>query len=117
MIHGLANGVFLDDKRFWPIFERAEALDVPIYLHPSVPHAGGDGRLLQGLRQGLPDGGARRLGLHGGDRDAGDPPGAQRACSTPIPKLKIVLGHLGETLPFLVWRVDHGAGAAGRRRR
>ena len=34
MIHGLANGVFLDDKRFWPIFERAEKLDVPIYLHP-----------------------------------------------------------------------------------
>ncbi len=26
-----------DDKRFWPIFERAQALDVPIYLHPSVP--------------------------------------------------------------------------------
>ena len=39
MMHGLANDVFLDDKRFWPIFERAEALDVPIYLHPSLPHA------------------------------------------------------------------------------
>ena len=38
MIHGLANGMFLDDKRFWPIFERAQALDVPIYLHPAVPH-------------------------------------------------------------------------------
>ena len=37
MIHGLANGVFLDDKRFWPIYERAQALDIPIYLHPSVP--------------------------------------------------------------------------------
>ena len=37
MIHGLANGIFLDDKRFWPIFERAQALDVPLYLHPSVP--------------------------------------------------------------------------------
>ena len=37
MLHGLANGVFLDDKRFWPIYERAQALDVPIYLHPSVP--------------------------------------------------------------------------------
>src|SRR5262245_52056096 len=36
MIHGLANGMFIDDKRFWPIFERAQALDVPIYLHPSV---------------------------------------------------------------------------------
>ena len=32
-----ANGVFLDDKRFWPIFERAQKLDVPIYLHPSIP--------------------------------------------------------------------------------
>src|SRR3712207_3237963 len=38
MIHGLADGAFLDDKRFWPIFARAEQLDVPIYLHPSVPH-------------------------------------------------------------------------------
>src|SRR5713101_150411 len=40
MIHGLANGVFLDDKRFWPIFERAERLDVPLYMHPASPHAG-----------------------------------------------------------------------------
>jgi 2,3-dihydroxybenzoate decarboxylase len=38
MIHGLANGVFLDDRRFWPIFERAQALDVPVYMHPAVPH-------------------------------------------------------------------------------
>ncbi len=36
MIHGLSNGVFLDDKRFWPIYERAEKLDVPIYFHPSA---------------------------------------------------------------------------------
>ncbi|MGH6969951.1 MAG: amidohydrolase family protein, partial [Stellaceae bacterium] len=38
MIHGLSNGVFLDDKRFWPIFERAQALDVPLYFHPAKPH-------------------------------------------------------------------------------
>jgi len=37
MIHGLANGIWLDDKRIWPIFARAEKLDVPIYLHPSMP--------------------------------------------------------------------------------
>jgi predicted TIM-barrel fold metal-dependent hydrolase len=36
LIH-VANDVFLDDKRFWPIFEHAQALDVPLYLHPSVP--------------------------------------------------------------------------------
>ena len=40
MIHGLAHGKFVDDKQFWPIYARAEALDVPIYLHPSLPHAG-----------------------------------------------------------------------------
>ena len=39
MMHGLANGVFLDDKRFWPIYERAEKLDVPIYLHPATAAA------------------------------------------------------------------------------
>jgi len=38
MIHGHTQGEFLDDKKFWPIFECAEALDVPIYLHPTVPH-------------------------------------------------------------------------------
>jgi len=37
MVHGPTNGVFFDDKRFWPIFERAQALDVPLYLHPSSP--------------------------------------------------------------------------------
>ena len=38
MVHGLTNGLFLDNKMFWPIFERAQALDVPIYVHPSLPH-------------------------------------------------------------------------------
>src|SRR5712664_2862190 len=38
MVHGLTGGLFLDDKRFWPIFERAQALDVPLYLHPAIPH-------------------------------------------------------------------------------
>src|SRR5215470_8612203 len=40
MIHGLAHGKFVDDRQFWPIYARAEQLDVPIYLHPSLPHAG-----------------------------------------------------------------------------
>src|SRR5580700_8470600 len=39
MLHGLANGTFLDDKKFWPIYARAEALDVPIYMHPGLPQA------------------------------------------------------------------------------
>src|SRR4051794_5679863 len=40
MLHGLVDGTtFLDDKRFWPIYERAEKLDVPIYLHPGLPNS------------------------------------------------------------------------------
>src|SRR5262249_8753506 len=39
MLHGLAGGVFLDDKRFWPIYARAEKLDLPVYMHPSLPQA------------------------------------------------------------------------------
>ena len=35
-LHG--ERVYIDDKRFWPIFERAQALDVPVYLHPATPH-------------------------------------------------------------------------------
>src|SRR5690349_7123005 len=37
LIHGTTKGVFLDDPRFTPLFETAEALDVPIYLHPTLP--------------------------------------------------------------------------------
>ena len=38
MLHGMSNGEFVDLKKFWPIYERAEKLDVPIYFHPSLPH-------------------------------------------------------------------------------
>src|SRR5260221_8763592 len=38
MIHGHTRGSFLDDKKYWVIFERAQALDVPLYLHPTLPH-------------------------------------------------------------------------------
>jgi 2,3-dihydroxybenzoate decarboxylase len=112
MIHGLANGVFLDDKRFWPIFERAQSLDVPIYLHPSVPLPAVMDAYYKDYAKDFPmvvraawgytvetATQAIRLVL-GGVFDA-------------YPKLKIVLGHLGETLPFLVWRVDHALARPG----
>ena len=37
IINGHSRGRYLDDKFFWPILERAEALNVPIYLHPTQP--------------------------------------------------------------------------------
>jgi 2,3-dihydroxybenzoate decarboxylase len=116
MMHGLSDGVFLDGQRFWPIYERAEKLDVPIYFHP-----------------GLPD--ARVSEIYYGDY-AKDFPMVVRAAwgytvetaTTAIrmvlsgvfdrhPKLKVILGHLGETLPFLVWRVDQAVSRPGAARK
>src|SRR6185437_8450229 len=37
LINGHVRGRFLDDRAFWPIFERAQTLNVPIYLHPTEP--------------------------------------------------------------------------------
>jgi 2,3-dihydroxybenzoate decarboxylase len=112
MIHGLANGSFLDDKRFWPIFERAQALDVPVYLHPSVPLPAVMDAYYKDYAKDFPmviraawgftvetATQAIRLVLSG--------------LFDAYPRLKIVLGHLGETLPFLVWRVDQALSRPG----
>jgi 2,3-dihydroxybenzoate decarboxylase len=114
MVHGLTNGVFLDDRRFWPIFERAQALDVPLYLHPAVPHravvetyyqdylaefpallTAGWGFTVETATQGI------RMVLSG--------------VFEAFPNLKIILGHMGEGLPFLLWRLDHAFSRPGNR--
>lgn len=114
MVHGLTNGLFIDDKRFWPIFERAAALDVPIYVHPAHPHpavieayykdyvkdfpailSAGWGFTVETATQGL------RLVLSG-------------VCDA-YPGLKIILGHLGESLPFSIWRINHTFSRKGNR--
>ncbi len=114
MLHGLANDVFLDDKRFWPVYARAEQLDALIYLHPSLPQAD-----------------VRRLYYDDYVKDF--PIVARAAWGYTVetatlairlvlsgvferhPNLKIILGHLGETLPFLVWRVDHALARPGQK--
>jgi predicted TIM-barrel fold metal-dependent hydrolase len=114
MIHGLANGAFIDDRRFWPIFARAERLDVPIYLHPSLPHPAVMEAYYKEYAKDFPmviraawgytvetATQAIRLVLSG--------------VFEAHPNLKIILGHLGETLPFLVWRIDHALARPGQR--
>lgn len=91
---------YLDEKRYWPIFERAEKLNVPIYLHPSfptIPQLKTDyGWALSGAPFGFGVETAvcmMRLVLSGVfDR---------------YPGLKVILGHLGEGLPFLLARMDY----------
>jgi 2,3-dihydroxybenzoate decarboxylase len=112
MLHGLANGVFLDDKRFWPIYERAEKLDVPIYLHPGLPHQAVMDVYYKDYAKDFPMVVRAAWGYTVETATL-----AIRMVLSGVfdkhPKLKIVLGHLGETLPFLVWRVDHAIARPG----
>jgi 2,3-dihydroxybenzoate decarboxylase len=114
MIHGLSNGLWLDDKRFWPIFERAQALDVPMYMHPALPHpAVADAYYKDYLKEfpGLLTAGwgftvetatqAIRMVLSG--------------MFEAYPRLKVILGHLGEGLPFSLWRIDMALQRQGNR--
>jgi predicted TIM-barrel fold metal-dependent hydrolase len=105
MVHGLTNGLFLDDKRFWPIFERAEALDVPIYLHPAMPHRGVVEAYYRDYVQDYPGILSAAWGFTVETATAGIRMVLSGAFEE-YPNLKIILGHLGEGLPFLLWRIN-----------
>jgi len=107
MLHGLTDGRFLDDKRFWPIFERAQALDVPLYMHPAVPHPAVVEAYYKDYMQQFP----MILRAAWGFTVETATQGIRLVLSglfDAYPRLKIILGHLGEGLPFFVWRIDHG---------
>jgi 2,3-dihydroxybenzoate decarboxylase len=103
MINGHTNGQYLDHPSLAPFWERAEALGALIYLHPTDPVAPApvlDGH--KGLRRATWEWtfetGSHALRLvFGGVFDR-------------FPRAKLALGHLGETLPFLLWRFDSRAG-------
>jgi 5-carboxyvanillate decarboxylase len=99
IINSHTRGEYLDDPKFWPIFEAAEAFDVPIYLHPREPSpAMAPPMTLPGFTVGW--GFAVETGTH-----------ALRLIANGVfdrfPKLRIVLGHLGEMLPFMLDRIDN----------
>lgn len=111
LINGHINGRYLDDKFFWPILERAEALKVPIYIHPTQPPQA----VLDASYNGFsPEvsymfanagwGWHIETAIHvirlilGGAFDK-------------YPKLQVIIGHLGEALPFMIERLDNMAPA------
>jgi hypothetical protein len=106
LINGHSRGRYLDDKFFWPILERAEALSVPIYLHPTVPAKpvadvlyGGFSPAVSGMFEAAGWGWHIETGVHlirmvlGGVFDR-------------YPKLQVVIGHLGEAVPFMLERLN-----------
>ncbi len=113
MVHGLTGGrLFIDDKQFWPIFERAQALDVPIYVHPAFPHAAVIEAYYRDYASQYPELLGPALGFTVETKTQ-----AIRLVLSGVfeayPRLKIILGHLGEGLPFLLWRIDQALSRPG----
>ena len=103
MINGHTNGQYLDHPSLYPFWERAQELRALIYLHPADPITPApvlDGH--KGLRRATWEWtfetGSHALRLvFGGVFDR-------------FPNARLALGHLGETLPFLLWRFDSRTG-------
>lgn len=112
LISAMTNDRFIDDKASWPIYERAEALDVPIYIHPGPPHKGVVDAYYADYAEEF---NLFPLAAWGYTVETGT--AAIRLVLSRVfekhPNLKIIVGHLGETLPFLLWRVDHNLKRAG----
>jgi 5-carboxyvanillate decarboxylase len=102
IINSHTQGDYLDDVKFRPIFEAAQALDVPLYLHPSTPSPQMAKPYLSHGLEGAMWGFAAETSLH-----------ALRLIMSGLfdhyPRLRILLGHLGEGLPFWLPRIDSRA--------
>jgi predicted TIM-barrel fold metal-dependent hydrolase len=107
MVNGLTGGLFHDDERFWPIYERAQALDVPIYIHPALPQQS----VIEAYYKGYAEKHPGILRAAWGFTVETATQGIRFVLSgvfDAYPGLKIILGHMGEGLPFYLWRISHG---------
>ena len=111
MVGALANGfsqigdpntiAYLDEKQYWPFWDVCDELDVPFYLHPRNPLPQ-DSRIYKGAEwlMGPIWAFGHETAVH-----------ALRLMGSGLfdkhPKLQIVIGHMGEGLPFSMWRVDN----------
>jgi 5-carboxyvanillate decarboxylase len=100
IINSHTRGEFLDDPKFWDIFEAAEALKTPVYIHPQAPPPQMSAPYVERGLEGALWGFGAETGLHllailrSGALDR-------------FPGLRIVVGHAGEALPFWLYRLDY----------
>ena len=100
IINSHTHGEYLDHPKFSPLLEAAEALQVPIYLHPNTPPPGMIGPMLEAGLDGAIFGFGVETGLH-----------ALRLITNGtldrFPRLQVIIGHMGEALPFWLYRLDY----------
>ena len=99
IINSHTNGEYLDEARYWPILEAAAAHHAPIYIHPRAPSPQMAGAYRAYTLEHAIWGFQAEAGLHG-----------LRLIMSGVfdrfPNLKIVLGHMGEGLPYWLYRLD-----------
>lgn len=107
IVNSHTENSYLDDPEFFPILEAAEALGAPLYIHPRAPSDGMSAPFRDYRLEGAVWGYGLETSTHilrlifSGVLDK-------------FPKLQIVIGHMGEALPFWLWRLDF-MGAPGAR--
>ncbi len=105
-INGATEGRFLDDPTFAPILAKAVELDVPVYIHPHLAPES----VRQAYFGGLEPGAARILEAAGWGWHAETAVHVLRLVLSGtldrFPKLKLVIGHMGEMLPVMLARID-----------
>jgi 5-carboxyvanillate decarboxylase len=102
MINSHTNGEYLDETKYWPILEAAASLDVPIYIHPRAPAPSMAAAYRKYQLEHAIWGYAVEVGLH-----------AVRLILSGVfdeyPKLRVVIGHMGENIPYALYRLDYMA--------
>ncbi len=99
VVNSHTNGDYFDDYRFWPILEAAEAHDACIYIHPRSPSDTLKGPLQDYAMDSAMWGYGVEVGTHMLRMMAG-------GVFDRFPKLKICVGHMGEMVPFFIWRIN-----------
>jgi predicted TIM-barrel fold metal-dependent hydrolase len=115
LVNGRTDGLFLDHPSLFPILERAAGLGVPLYLHPGLPtetlrreHYEGFGPSVSYALGTAAWGWHAETGLH-----------VLRMIAARIfdrlPDLRIIIGHMGEMIPFMLARADEWLTPAAQR--
>jgi predicted TIM-barrel fold metal-dependent hydrolase len=104
LVNGMTGGLFLDDPRFMPVFETAADLGVPIYLHPAPPPEPVRAAYYSGLEGDL----GFLLSIAGWGWHAETALHTLRLIVSGLfdrlPKLQLIIGHMGEGLPYALAR-------------
>jgi len=104
LLDGTTDGLFLDDPRFLPVFEAAVHLGVPIYLHPAPPPE----PVRRAYFSGLPGDAGHLLSIAGWGWHAETGLHTLRLIIAGLfdrlPTLQLIIGHMGEGLPYALAR-------------